>query len=268
MPARWSTTEENDYRAELMQLYVLENKTIHEVGEILGIHGGTVYDRLKRLDIPTNRLQKLRSNNQRTDVLIPEQSILLAEFFGIMLGDGHVAHYQTFVTLGTKEYHYVCYVQRLMTELFGIEAKILPKKSGYHDVYIGSVQITIWLKEQGLVSNKVAAQVGVPEWIFNKNEYMKAFVRGFFDTDGSIYKLRFGLQISITNHSLPLLIALQSMLRTLGYSVSEVSVGRIYITRRNQVARFFSEIAPMNSKHTQRFEKFMRRYSSGNEDRL
>ena len=97
---------------------------------------------------------------------------------------------------------------------------------------------------------------------------MKAFVRGFFDTDGSIYKLRFGLQISITNHSLPLLIALQSMLRTLGYSVSEVSVGRIYITRRNQVARFFSEIAPMNSKHTQRFEKFMRRYSSGNEDRL
>ena len=125
MPARWSTTEENDYRAELMQLYVLENKTIHEVGEILGIHGGTVYDRLKRLDIPTNRLQKLRSNNQRTDVLIPEQSILLAEFFGIMLGDGHVAHYQTFVTLGTKEYHYVCYVQRLMTELFGIMTYIL-----------------------------------------------------------------------------------------------------------------------------------------------
>ena len=185
-----------------------------------------------------------------------------------MLGDGHVDHYQTFVTLGTKEYPYVCYMQRVMTELFGVKAHIQTQKSGYHNVYIGSVEITRWLKEQGLVSNKVTSQAGEPAWIFSRPEYMKAFVRGFFDTDGSVYALKFGIQISITNHSLPLLIALQSMLRTLGYSVSKISVGRIYITRREEITRFFEEIAPMNSKHRVRFEEFMRRSDSGYSRRL
>lgn len=41
-----------------------------------------------------------------------------------MLGDGHVGTYQTFVTLGTKEYNYVCYVQTLMTSLFKAPATI------------------------------------------------------------------------------------------------------------------------------------------------
>jgi DNA-binding transcriptional regulator WhiA len=268
MARRWTTEEENLYRDELVQFYVIENKTIREVGEILELSEKTVYDRLKRLDIPTNRLLKPGINNQRTNVKIPERSVLLAEFFGIMLGDGHVAQYQTFVTLGTKEYPYVCYVQKVMTELFGIKAHISTKKSDYHDVYIGSIEITKWLKDQGLVSNKVAAQVGVPPWIFSKPEYMRAFIRGFFDTDGSVYKLKSGIQISITNHSLPLLIALQSMFRTLGYSVSKISVGRIYITRREEVARFFEEIAPMNSKHRVRFEEFMRRSDSGYSRRL
>jgi DNA-binding transcriptional regulator WhiA len=268
MARRWTNEEENLYRKELIQLYILENKSIREVGVILDIKESTVFDRLKRLGISTNPQGKLHYNNQRSDIVIPIESRQLAEFLGIMLGDGHISHFQAIVTLGTKEYPYVAYVQRLMTSLFGVEARIHEKKSGYRNVYIGSVQITDWLRKQGLVSDKVAAQVDVPSWIFNKSEYMRAFVRGFFDTDGSIYKLRFGTQISITNCSIPLLLALQRMLRTLGYNVSEVSVYRIYITKRDDIARFFAEIKPKNTKHLYRFKEFMRRYSSGNEGRL
>jgi hypothetical protein len=256
MARRWTTEEESTHHEELQQLYVLENKSIREVGLALGIQEGTVFDRLQRLDIPTNPKQKSGYLNQRKEVQLPLQSVGFAEFLGIMLGDGHVARYQTLVTLGTKEYPYVCYVQKLMTELFGIEAHIQTKKSGYHDVYIGSIRITTWLKEQGLVSNKVAAQVGVPKWIFSDKAYMGAFVRGFFDTDGSIYKLKFGVQISLTNYSAQLLIALQSMLRTLGYKVSEISAWRVYITKREDVARFFAEIQPQNTKHLRRYEYF------------
>jgi DNA-binding transcriptional regulator WhiA len=180
------------------------------------------------------------------------------------MGCGSGLDIEWFATLCDRDdpprpYNYVCYVQFLMTKLFNVPATICSKKNGYHDVYIGSVELTRWLYREGLVSNKVAAQVGVPDWLFTEKGYMRAFLRGFFDTDGSVYKLRFGIQISFTNRSIPLLIALQAMLRRLGYRVSELSLFRIYITRRDDVERFFAEIQPMNAKHQDRYEYLTRR---------
>lgn len=263
MARGWTTKEKEQYHDQLYRLYALENKSITEIAPILKLSESSVFDRMRRLHIPSTPERKTHYLNKRSDIVLPKQSVALAEFLGIMLGDGHVAHFQTFVTLGTKELAYVRYVQKLMGILFGVQAKISKKKSGYRDVYIGSTAITKWLKAQGLVSNKVATQVGVPDWIMTKTEYMRAFVRGFFDTDGSVYNLRFGIQISITNRSAPLLTALQEMLRRLGYQVSETSAYRIYITKRGEVERFFKEIAPANTKHRRRFDKFSRRWQSG-----
>lgn len=263
MARRWTKEEERFYRNQLQQLYIVENKSIGEIAIQLGIAQATVFDRLRRLDIKTIPEKKLKHRNRRNDIRLPRQSARLAEFIGIMLGDGHISHFQTVVTLGTKELPYVQYVQTLMQELFGVKATISVKKSGYRDVYIGSTLITRWLKEQGLVQNKVAAQVGVPEWVMSDKKYMRAFARGFFDTDGSVYNLRFGIQISFTNRSAPLLIALQDILRKLGYSVSETSACKVYITKREDVRRFFRDVVPANEKHRRRFDKFMRRYPSG-----
>ncbi|MDQ1299793.1 MAG: hypothetical protein QG636_461 [Patescibacteria group bacterium] len=264
MARRWNSREENFYREELLELYIRKNRTIGEIALLLLVSEKTVFQRLGRLGIPTCPERKDNYLRKRKDIRIPsERSEDLAEFFGIMLGDGHVAHFQTMVTLGTKEYEYVCYVQFLMTKLFNAPATVHLDKSGYHTVYIGSRELTQWLYSEGLVPNKVAAQVDVPGWVFEKEAYMRLFLRGFFDTDGSVYKLRFGVQISFTNKSIPLLIALQSMLRRLGYRVSELSAYRIYITRRDNVERFFAEVQPMNTKHQDRYEYLTRRYPSG-----
>lgn len=263
MARRWTKEEECFYRKQLRNLYIVENKTIGEIAIKLKIAEASVFDRLRRLNIKTIPEKKLKYRNQRSDICLPKKSERLAEFLGIMLGDGHISHFQTLVTLGTKELEYVRYVQTLMQELFKVEAKISIKKSGYRDVYIGSTLITKWLTQQGLVSNKVVAQVGVPKWIMSNKKYMCAFVRGFFDTDGSVYDLRHGIQISITNRSAPLLVALQDILRKLEYKVSGTSLYRIYITKRADVERFFMEIAPANLKHRRRFDKFKRRYPSG-----
>lgn len=263
MARRWTKDEEDTYRKELLSLYVTQNKSIGDIGKELNIPYQTVFDRMRRLGIETTPEKKLKYQNRRDDVRLPKQSVRLAEFLGIMLGDGHISHFQAIVTLGTKELEYVQYVQALMEELFKVKATISVKKSGYRDVYIGSTLITKWLKDQGLVQNKVAAQVGVPAWIMTDTKYMRAFARGFFDTDGSVYNLRFGVQISLTNKSAPLLLALQDMLRKLGYTVSEASAYRVYITKREDVKRFFRDVAPANLKHRRRFDKFARRYPSG-----
>jgi hypothetical protein len=208
MARHWTEDEENFYRSQLIELYINQNKTIEEVGPILNIKWQTVYDRLKRLDVPTH----------------PERS-RSAEFFGMMLGDGHLSHFQI-------------------------------------NVYLGSVKATQWLQNEGLVFDKVKSQVDAPTWIFEKESYMKHCLRGFFDTDGSIYELKFGIQISLTNYSIPLLMSLQQMLIALEYNVSAISSHRLYLTKISDVERFFTEIAPQNPKHNERFEKFIAGYRS------
>ena len=263
MACRWTTVEENVYRAELVQLYVVENKTISDIGKILNLRGATVYDRLIRLQIPSCRQEKKHSDNRRSDVWTPTvRSHKLAELFGIMLGDGHVSHFQMMVTLGTKEAAYARYVRLLIKKTFGGIPRITTSSRGHTTVYLGSTEITKWLKTEGLVQNKVAAQVGVPPWIFEDTKYMSGFLRGFFDTDGSVYRLRYGVQISLTNRSMPLLVSLQSMLRRLGYTPSAVSADRVYLTKIPDVQRFFREIRPMNSKHRCRYNSFTRRWRS------
>jgi len=258
MARRWTADEEKIYREQLCELYVVQNKTIFEVAKALGIQWQSVFQRLRRLNIPTHPERKARYLDKRFDVKIPDRySDDLAEFFGIMLGDGHISHFQVTVTLGKKELAYAHYVAMLIQKIFGPAPRILITKRDHKVIYLGSTEIVNWLKKEGLVSHKVKAQVDIPEWVFTRPSYMQRFLRGFFDTDGSVYKLRHGIQISFTNASAPMLASLQQLCVTLGYRVSAISGWRFYITKMSDVERFFEEIATQNIKHQNRFSAFL-----------
>lgn len=252
VPRPYTQEERKGQLRELQRLYIKEEKTIFEVAKILGVSYQTVFGRLQNFGIPSNSRFK-----QRQDVVIPQDySSDLAEFFGVMLGDGHLTHFQVSVTLGTKELAYAEYLLDLIEKIFKVRPKIAFRKNGHKIVYLGSVAITKWLRDQGLVNNKVLAQVAAPKWIFEKTNFMERFLRGFFDTDGSVYKLRWGMQISLCNRSLPLLKSARDMLLYLGYSASQISIYNLYITKKIDVARFFKEISPKNPKHQLRFKNF------------
>ncbi len=260
MPRPWTVKEKKSHLLELQDLYVRDNKTIGEIGKLLGIAEQTVFQRLKRLGIRSR--PELKANyllRKRTDIKIPRKyTPALAEFFGIMLGDGKLSKYQIVVTFGSKEPNYINYVVDLIQKIFYARPRVGIRKTGYRDAYLGSIELSKWLSSQGLVYNKVLSQVNVPKWVFNKQEFMRGFLRGFFDTDGSIYKLRWGLQISFTNKSKPLLRSVRKMLICLGYNPSKMSDNRVYITKRNNVVRFIREIAPKNFRHEARFKTFLK----------
>ena len=254
MPRKWTQSEYEMHYKVLTDLYVVKNKTIKEIGVFLGCSEKTIFKRLRILNIPSMREKKSRFSNKRTDVKIPsERSVELAELFGVLLGDGHVSDTQTMVTLGNKEYPYVQYVAKLFETVCGVQGTISRRATGYYTVYLGSVDLTRWLFKEGLEKNKVKTQVDVPKWIHTKPEFQRAFLRGFFDTDGSVYKLTFGVQISLTNYSVPILKSLQNMLRALEYSPSVISSNMVYLTKQRDVSRFFREIRPKNPKHTRSY---------------
>ncbi len=263
MPRKWTKEETERYRNELQQLYVVDNLSMYEIAKKLKISAPNVHKRLKKLHFPSLRHLKKGYNNSSRKVIIPSKyNNNIAEFFGIMLGDGHISSNQIIVSLGNKEIDYVEHVSNIMQKVFKMEPSVFTRQESdsggnrYKNVYFGSVAVVKWLLKEGLVHNKVKKQVDIPEWIFSKKGFMKSFLRGFFDTDGSIYKLKFGSQISFTNYSQPLLKSLQMMLIKLGYTPSRISVNKVYLTRNKDVRRFFKEIKPKNSKHQQRFIDF------------
>jgi len=106
----------------------------------LHIGQATVHQRLIRLGIPVDPSKKLHYRNIQYSVKLRKQySNKLAEFIGIMLGDGHISHTQVMVTLGSKENEYVLYVSKLMDEIFNTKSRIFVRKTGHKTVYMGSV---------------------------------------------------------------------------------------------------------------------------------
>jgi len=264
MPARWNKNIEKSKYKELSDLYITQNKTISEIGKILKISESTVYDRLLRLRIKPNRSIKKGFNNTSSATIPYIRTRKLSEFFGIMLGDGCLTKTQVTVTLGNKETEYVDYVSKLITELFNIRPKVIKTKKGHYVVYFGSTKVVNWLLENGLVFNKVRQQVKPPSWIFEKRFRIEGFLKGIFDTDGSIYKLRFGVQIAFTNRSLPLLGAILRSLHILNYHPSKISMFRVYVTKRKYVLKFIKKIGFSNPKHRQRALKFVKYYKLDN----
>ncbi|MEK7579637.1 MAG: LAGLIDADG family homing endonuclease [Patescibacteria group bacterium] len=256
MPRKWKREEENKHRKVLEDLYIKKNLTIFEVGKTLGIKYQTVYDRLKRLDIKTIPYLKENYTNKRK-LNTNGYSIELAEFIGIMCGDGHVSDEQVFVFLGTKPNEYGDYVKELFKKIFWYELKEMAKDSKYLTLYLGFRELVKLLMSMGLVKNKVKEQMGAPKWIFENENFMKAFIRGFLDTDGSVYKLRWGTQISFCNRSVPLLKDTRRMLKLLGFNPSKISDQNLYLTRKADLKKFLIEIGSSNPKKLNRLQKWV-----------
>ena len=256
MPRKWTNQATLTYRRQLIRLYSKENLSIFEVGEKLGLSYQCIFQRLKRLGIKISPESKKGYTNKRSLNRLQESQDL-AEFIGIMLGDGHISREQIFVTLGKKEKAYVAYVIELFRRVYACELKCMLNKKGHHVLYIGFRNLVDYLLSIGLVMNKVKEQVKVPSWIFRDRKYIIGFLRGFFDTDGSIYKLKHGIQISFCNMSMPLLDNTRTALISLGFSPSKISSNRVYLTKKKDLLRYKKEIGSANPTKMERINKWV-----------
>jgi len=214
---------------------------------------------------------KLSSGNLK-DIKIPKRDEKLAEFFGIMLGDGHVQK--------TKEYkrgtygfnitghmildkdYLMNFVKPLGEKLFGISGRTYASKrsKGLHIIFDGLKLVEFFEKEGFKAGNKIKNQVTFPLWVKENPNFLAACLRGLFDTDGSFYKLtnQNSYQVEFTNHDSKLLIDSHQALLSLGIGVSRIIDNRKYvITKKSEIAKFYKVIGFHNSKHLNKINVFM-----------
>mgnify|MGYP001569751963 CR=1 FL=1 len=132
-------------------------------------------------------------NDTRNSLTLPAKpSLQLAEFLGILAGDGYVAPYDkgndyrisVFLNL-TDEFPYLFYVKNLFFSLFNLEPIVILRS----DINTATLKkdskgITNFLYQTGY--SKKNCIVTVPSWVWHTAEFTIPFVRGLFDTDGCI----------------------------------------------------------------------------------
>lgn len=207
----------------------------------------------------------INSLGSTIEIKIPEKSEKLAELIGIILGDGNINYRKKGKKIGVyqvniagdkyldKEYH-LDYVTSLFKELFGVKPKEkLPKDSNGRHVIISSKQLVNFFISSGLNhGNKIKNQVTIPPWIKENSSYLRACLRGLFDTDGSVYKLtnQNSFQICFTNYNRTLLNDVRDGLLSLEIGVSNITKNKeITITKKSELRKFLNEVGFQNSRH-------------------
>lgn len=207
--------------------------------------------------------------NSARKIPLPSYSSELAEFIGIMLGDGGISSSQITVTLGyTTDKEYANYVIKLILKLFNYKASTY--RPYYKDVIrirASGVNLVRNLLTLGLVEgNKVRNQIDIPNWVFGNNLYAKACIRGLIDTDGCVHRKvrreQNGIEyrsigITFSSRSSPLQNSLIKLFNILNFKVA-ISGVTIYLCGKERVERYVKEIGFSNPKHLHRYQEFLR----------
>ena len=195
---------------------------------------------------------------------LPKESKELAEFYGAMLGDGNSNKTKGYKK-GTymirivgdirKDNEYLTnYVKPLIEKLFNIGVRVGKfKKTNAMFIEAHSVLLIDFLEKLGFKpGNKIKNQLEIPKWIKDNKFYLKACLRGLYDTDGSAYQLtnQNSYQINFSNSNSVLLNDVKNGLRRLGIYCSEITKGdEINITKKSELRKFLKLIGFSNSKH-------------------
>lgn len=197
----------------------------------------------------------------------PVLSPSLAELVGIILGDGGISPYQLNITLNkSDDFDYSRYVSRLIKTVFGVQPAIYERDSVINIVVSRVKLIKYLLKQELSIGSKVRQQVKVPEWVETSYDFIKACIRGLLDTDGCFYvdqhryngKLYLNPALNFTNRSVPLLQFFKRNLEKFGFHPTQKTKYSIFLRREDEIIRYFKEIGSSNSKHTTKFQSYLK----------
>lgn len=197
----------------------------------------------------------------------------LAEFVGIMLGDGCIGKYrcrsdggekiqtQVKITLHREERMYAKYVEGLFDDLFGFVPPTYEKKSE-NIVEVRSFRRKLFeflTEELGLKESPKWGKATIPEPCLKNPE---SVLRGYFDTDGSVVltdnngTLYPRLEMKICPS--PMRDQMEKILGDCGFNFGWYEIGkgkvRVQMNGESQLEKWLDEIGIANSKHKDKIE--------------
>lgn len=207
--------------------------------------------------------------SHRKKVTLPKYSKNLAEFFGIMMGDGGINNeWQANVTVNSiVDLDYSKYISVLSKKLFDIDPVIRKRKNKKALVIsLTSIAVVDFLVLNGLPrGNKLKNGLSIPEWILSKPLYRKMCVRGLVDTDGCVFihthkihgKIYKNIGLTFTSYSSELIFQVAEIFQEFGIMPHVSKRGRdIYIYQAGLVLRYLKIFGTSNRRIESVYKKW------------
>lgn len=168
-----------------------------------------------------------------------EETLDEAEIIGIMLGDGHITKNQRSMRLRVRELDFCQNFQKLIEKTYKIKAPLDDKY--YYNCWVHSTLLA------RRISNLTKNNKKIPNFIFNGNKKVKArFLRGFFDSEGSMDVIYNRRQIVLTQNNKEMLLQIKSLLFDLGiqskYVQKRVGSDKLIISLLENLKKYYQLI--------------------------
>lgn len=197
----------------------------------------------------------------------PKKSIELAEFTGILMGDGGITERQITITLNhIDDKEYSKFVIKLIIKLFGVKPSVYHDiKNSVNDIVISRTELVKFFVLLGLpIGNKVKQQIDIPGWIKINGNFLIACLRGLVDTDGCVIRHSYTVnkknynykKLAFSSQSKPLIKTVYDFLKKMGFSARITKDGKnVRIESKNDVKKYFKIIDSHNPKHLRKYHK-------------
>ena len=199
----------------------------------------------------------------------PEFNHRLAEFVGILLGDGCISvyekHHRLQITLHSEDdVKYADYVSKMIHGLFDVEPKIKYRKNeNTLDVHVFKRDLIRFLIEEvGLKPSPKWNTAEIPEWIVK--DFGKDVLRGYADTDGSVVitnnnGIRYP-RIEMKICPSPMQNQFIQILKDLDFRFGVYQIGkgqiRIQINGKNELKKWVDKVGFANQRKLDRANSF------------
>jgi len=225
-------------------------------------------------------IQKSRNDERRCLRLPFEPSEELAEFIGILTGDGYMNYYPAqekylLEIAGNsqldKEY-FINNVSNLMYLLFKLKPAVIFRKD-QKTMYLRLISkgLLNFLSHVGFKSGR-KDQIGIPTWIRQDEKFMNMFVRGLADTDFCFHWRKNYPIISAELKSEILMCAIARHLRSEGFFVAgpyhrirkdkrgykDSEIYRIDLNGHKNLDRWITTIGVRNPRHLKKISVGLR----------
>ena len=197
-------------------------------------------------------------------VSLPTPSELLAEFFGIMIGDGGMSRNQIMITLHSEDdLEYSKFVSGMILELFGVSPGVTFRKNAKAlTLFVSRVNLVRYLATLGLkIGDKLKQNLDIPNWITDTDQYAIKCIRGLFDTDGCTFTHSYIVngkryaykKVSFTSASENLISSVYQILRNFGFNPRVNKFREVRLESQADVKRYFELVNSSNPKHLKKY---------------
>ena len=236
-------------------------------------------------------------NDIRSGITIPTKlTEEVAEFLGIMVGDGHVGirqnkigkksykHYELYICGNLKDYdHHARYINSLIHKIFNIKFRVITRTRDNTVILRKDSKaiVTFLRNDMGIPQKK--DEIRIPNCIMEAPPAIKAaFIRGLADADftltvkkkeGTYYPVVQGcskseqLMIDICAILKQLNIKHCSLIEESYYKKRNVTYirSRVYVNGRKNINNWFTKIGFANPRHLEKYKRYLQYWRERNQ---